>query len=87
MCIKYIMKFSTSTSALLIVGMLVCIYVYHNSEYANLKCIISDVDGNKYCVRERRKLELAADRLAYVNQNMQSLVEHCKEKYGNNSFF
>lgn len=83
MCIKYIMKFSTSTSALLIVGMLVCIYVYHNSEYANLKCIISDVDGNKYCVRERRKLELAADRLAYVNQNMQSLVEHCKEKYGN----
>ena len=25
---------------------------------------------------------MAADRLAYVNQNMQSLVEHCKEKHG-----
>ena len=39
-------------------------YVYHNSEYNQLKCIISDVDGNKYCVRERAKLAEAADRLA-----------------------
>ena len=77
------MKFSASTSALIIACILVCLYIYHNSEYANLKCIISDVDGNKYCVRERRKLELAADRLAYVNQNMQSLVEHCRENFGN----
>ena len=76
------MKFSVSTTALIIACILVCLYIYHNSEYANLKCIISDVDGNKYCVRERRKLEMAADRLAYVNQNMQSLVEHCKEKHG-----
>ena len=77
------MKFSASTSALIVVCIVVCLYVYHNSEYANLKCIISDVDGNKYCVRERRKLELAADRLAYVNQNMQALVEHCRENFGN----
>ena len=45
------MKFSVSTTALIIACILVCLYIYHNSEYANLKCIISDVDGNKYCVR------------------------------------
>ena len=43
-----------------------------------LKCIVSDVDGNKYCVRERNKLELVADLLANVTNNMKDLVEHLK---------
>jgi hypothetical protein len=47
----------------------------------NLKCIISNVDGKTYCVRERNKLELAADRLAGVNEKMNKLVQHCHEKY------
>ena len=58
-------------------------YIYHQSDYSKLKCIISDIDGKKYCVRERRKLELAADRLATANKNMKSLVHHCQEKYPN----
>jgi hypothetical protein len=41
------------------------------------------VDGKKYCVRERRKLKLAADRLANTNKHMQALVHHCNEKYNN----
>ena len=36
--------------------------IYKESDYFHLKCIISDVDGNKYCVRERNKLTLAADK-------------------------
>lgn len=59
----------------------ICIKIYKESEAFNLKCIISDVDGKKYCVRERSKLTLAADRLAIANQKMQKLVNHCKEKY------
>lgn len=77
------MKFGISAYMLLIVGIAICFYIYHTSEYANLKCIISDVDGNKYCVRERRKLEMAADRLATVNNNMKSVVEHCRENFSN----
>tara|TARA_B100000674_G_C37603589_1_gene806485 strand:- start:53 stop:565 length:513 start_codon:yes stop_codon:yes gene_type:complete len=46
-----------------------------------LKCIISDVDGNKYCVRERDKLELVADLLAKVTINMKKLVAHMKDEY------
>ena len=47
----------------------------------NLKCIISSVDGNRYCVRERAKLEMAADHLANVTNNMNKLVDHCKQTY------
>ena len=48
--------------------------------FFNLRCIISEKDGTKYCVRERSKITLAADRLADVNQKMQKLVEYCKNK-------
>ena len=60
-----------------------CLKIYLDSDYVNLKCIISDVDGNKYCVRERNKLEQAANRLAEANQNMTKLVAHVKKKYPN----
>ena len=29
----------------------VCLKIYQESDSFNLKCIVSDVDGNKYCVR------------------------------------
>ena len=57
--------------------------IYRDSDLFHLKCIISNVDGNTYCVRERSKLEMAADKLAKVNQNMKSLVEHCKNNFNN----
>ena len=66
--------------ALLII---VSMKIYQDSDTFNLRCIISDVDGKKYCVRERNKLVLAADRLATVNQKMGKLVEHCKKTFPN----
>ncbi len=55
--------------------------LYFNSDSFNLRCIISDVNGNKYCVRDRNKLELDADRLAHVNNNLNKLVNHLSKKY------
>ncbi len=55
--------------------------IYKESDYFHLKCIISDVDGNKYCVRERNKLKLAADKLANVNVKLKQLVKHVEKKY------
>ena len=37
--------------------LLVCLKVYYESDEFNLKCVISSVDGNKYCVRDREKLK------------------------------
>lgn len=55
--------------------------IYTESDSFNLRCIVSDVNGYKYCVRERNKLELAADRLATINIKMNQLVAHVGEKY------
>ena len=67
--------------ALIVLLLYICLKIYQESDVFNLKCIISGVDGKKYCVRERSKLELAADRLATVNTKMSKLVEHCYKTY------
>ena len=59
----------------------VCLKIYQESDAFNLKCIVSDVDGNKYCVRETAKLELVADLLARVTGKMGRVVKHLAEKY------
>jgi hypothetical protein len=55
--------------------------VYFKEDTFQLKCIVSTVDGNKYCVREREKLQDAADLLAAVTEKCKSLVEYCKRTY------
>ena len=57
------------------------IKIYLESDAFNLKCIVSDVDGNKYCVRERAKLQLAADLLAKITTKLRTLVKHMEGKY------
>lgn len=59
----------------------ICIYMYFNSDTFQLKCIVSTVDGNKYCVREREKLEESADLLAKITQKCKDLVAYMGEKY------
>jgi hypothetical protein len=62
----------------------VSIYMYiDTSDSFNLKCIISTVDGNKYCVRERAKEQAAADLLATVTDKCKQLVEYVGEKHPN----
>ena len=61
---------------------LVCLKIYSESELWNLKCIISGVDGHRYCVRDRVDTKEAADLLAKVTQKMQELVSYMKEKHG-----
>ena len=66
---------------LIIVILLLCLKIYLESDSFNLRCIISEVDGNKYCVRERSKITMAADLLATVTQKLTELVEYVGEKY------
>ena len=60
--------------------LLVCLKVYYESDAFNLKCIISSVDGNRYCVREREKMEMAADLLAKVTKKSKLLVYYLQNK-------
>lgn len=58
-----------------------CLKVYQDSDTFNLKCIVSTVDGNKYCVRERNKIQLVADLLARVTNKLKVLVKFLHQKY------
>lgn len=56
-------------------------YYYFKDETFQLKCIVSTVDGNKYCVREREKVQQAVDLLAKITNKCKQLVEYVGKKY------
>lgn len=55
--------------------------MYLDSDYFNLRCIVSSVNGKEYCVRERSKSHLVVDILAKTSIKMDKLIAHLKEKY------
>ena len=55
--------------------------IYLDSDFFQLKCIVSTVDGKKYCIRDRMRLQEAADRLAECTGNMEKLVRYCGETH------
>ena len=75
------MKITLVGYALIALIVIVCFRIYQESDTFNLKCIISNIDGNTYCVRERSKLTLAADRLARSSQRMKTIIDGCAKKY------
>ena len=52
-----------------------------NRDKYDLKCIVSTVDGNKYCVRERDQLKSAADLLANMTEKCKRLVNYVYESH------
>lgn len=65
--------------------LIACIYIYTDTEAFQLKCVVSTVDGNKYCVREREQVHKAADLLATVTNKCKKLVEYVNEKHPDNN--
>jgi len=61
--------------------LILCLRVYYISENLQLKCIISSVDGNKYCVRDRTKVKDAVNLLAEVVNKMKRLVDYVYKTY------
>ena len=61
--------------------LLICLKIYSESELFSLKCVISTVDGNKYCVRDRTQINKAADLLAKTTEKCKELVEYVGKKY------
>jgi hypothetical protein len=57
----------------------ICYKLYYESDMFQLKCVVSTVDGDKYCVRERDNMLPAVDLLAKTSEKMKSLVSYLKE--------
>jgi hypothetical protein len=60
----------------------VAVYLFYTSDTFQLKCVVSDVDGKKYCVRETKNVQKSADLMAAVVAKMNQLVAHMKENEG-----
>ena len=69
--------------ALVIFTLIICVKLYLDSDSFNLKCIISTVDGNKYCVRDKKNIQKTADLLAKVTNKLKNLTDIAYEKYPN----
>lgn len=64
----------------------ICIfYYYQNSDALQLKCVVSSVDGNQYCVRDRNQVQEAADLLAKVTTKCKELVNYMETKHPDDS--
>jgi hypothetical protein len=74
-------KYNVLFWVVIIFVILICLRIYYESDAFHLKCIISEKDGNRYCVRERQKLHLAANLLAEVTEKMKELVNYVKEHH------
>lgn len=57
------------------------IKMFLESDTYNLKCVVSTVDGEKYCVRDKEDLAKSADLLASVTVKCKELVAFMKKKY------
>ena len=66
---------------LIVLFIIIIVYFYYNSDFVHLKCIISDVDGERYCVRKKGDLKKTAGLLAKVNTKLKKIVEYLGKKY------
>lgn len=78
------MNIKINTAQLVMIMIIVYVsYRYMNSDWANLKCIIADKNGKRYCVRDRKNIDEAANLLASVVEIMKKLVNYVGKKYPN----
>ena len=65
---------------------IISLKIYSESDYFNLKCVVSEKDGNKYCVRDRENLVGSTDLLALVTERCVKMKDHLNEKYDVETF-
>lgn len=78
--------------AILIVIFAILLILYYIYDYffgnSQLKCIVSDINGKKYCIRERTKLKEkeVVNLLAKAVEKSKLLVNHMITKYPENDY-
>jgi len=60
---------------------LIALKMYYDSDEFNLRCIVSTIDGKKYCVRERNNIQNASNLLARTTEKLEYLVENVGQRY------
>ena len=60
---------------------LIALKMYYDSDEFNLRCIVSTIDGKKYCVRERENIQKSSNLLARTTEKLGYLVENVGQRY------
>jgi hypothetical protein len=68
-------------SVIFIAIVVICGYIYFKKGEVELKCIVSDVNGNTFCVRDRSKIKEATNLLAKITDKATQLVKYLENKY------
>jgi hypothetical protein len=79
--LDYLVKEDWLFYAIFVFVIVYSLKIYSESDVFNLKCVVSGVDGNRYCVRNRLKLDESADLLARVTQNAKKFIDKLYAKY------
>ena len=75
------MKLNMFGFILILFIILIALKLYYESDVFNLRCIVSTVDGKKYCVRERNNVQKASNLLARTTENIEYLVKNVGQRY------
>ena len=75
------MKLNMFGFILILFIILIALKLYYESDVFNLRCIVSTVDGKKYCVRERNNIQKASNLLARTTENIEYLVKNVGQRY------
>ena len=68
---------------IIIVGILIlCIFLQYESTHAELTYVTSNIDGEKYLVRNKEDKIQAADKIATIKKNLSEIVNYLKENVG-----
>ena len=75
------MKLNMCGFILILFIILIALKMYYESDVFNLRCIVSTVDGKKYCVREIKNVQKASNLLARTTESIEYLVENVGQRY------
>lgn len=75
------MKINILFYLVVFLSLFIALKIYKDSDEFKLKCVISDVNGKRYCVRDKENLDESADLLAKITDKLVLLVDHVYEKY------
>lgn len=74
-------KEETFLYGIILIVVILSAKMFLESDTYNLKCVVSTVDGEKYCVRDKDDLTKSADLLASVTKKCKDLVSFMKKKF------
>ncbi|PNH02725.1 hypothetical protein TSOC_011278 [Tetrabaena socialis] len=74
----------TFTDVFILCMMAIILFMYIRRYYGEVEYMTSTVDGKDYLVRKMPDSQEAADRLAQLNKQLSTLIQHMAAKYGDN---